>query len=125
MLHVTELQRRLDEEGVPILVLTTHPGTINSDGVKKWIESLGSGPVASFVRYMINLFFTMPTHGAYSTVFAAAAPEVRAEPRKFRGSYITPPTKHSQLTPKARDPETSKDLWELTERVLKDVGVTV
>lgn len=33
MLRAQELQRRLDAEGVPIMVLTTHPGAINSGTV--------------------------------------------------------------------------------------------
>lgn len=30
MLRVKELQRRLDEDGVPILVMGVHPGVVNS-----------------------------------------------------------------------------------------------
>ena len=60
---------------------------------------------------------------AYGTVFAAAAPEVRAEPRKYRAAYITPPTKNTGMNKIARDPVLAKDLWELTERTLEEIGV--
>ncbi|OSX60727.1 hypothetical protein POSPLADRAFT_1171809 [Postia placenta MAD-698-R-SB12] len=125
MLRAQELQRRLDAEGVPIMVLTTHPGAINSDGVRKWVDSLGDGLLAAVVMYLINLFFTMPTHGAYSTVFAAAAPQVRAEQRKYHAGYIRPPGKLGEVNAKARDPQLAQDLWALTERVLGDIGVTL
>ncbi|KZT13259.1 NAD-P-binding protein [Laetiporus sulphureus 93-53] len=126
VLHVTELQRRLNEEGVPILVLTTHPDLSSAsatDGVQKWSNSLGTGIIAAFVAWVIAWFFTLPTVGAYSTVFAAAGPEVRAEPRKYRGGYICPPNKLTKLSDKATDPDTAKELWGLTEKVLKDIGV--
>ena len=65
----------------------------------------------------------LPALAAYGTVFAAAAPEVRAEPRKYRAAYITPPTKNTGLNKTARDPVLAKDLWELTERTLEEAGV--
>ncbi|PCH41726.1 NAD(P)-binding protein [Wolfiporia cocos MD-104 SS10] len=123
MFYASELQRRLDEEGVPIIVLTTHPGVIHSDGVKKWLASLKPGLITTCVHYLVSRFATLPTQGAYSTAFAAAAPEVRVEPRKYRGGYICPPGKLTAVTPVARNPVAAKEMWELTERFLSDIGV--
>ncbi|KAH9928812.1 NAD-P-binding protein [Fomitopsis serialis] len=122
-MQVAELQRRLDAEGVPIIVLSTHPGAVNTDGAQNWLATLGTGFLATLATWIVSLFFTLPTIAAYGTVFASAAPEVRAEPRKYRAAYITPPTKNTGLNEKARDPVAARELWELTERTLKDIGV--
>ncbi|CCM00284.1 uncharacterized protein FIBRA_02314 [Fibroporia radiculosa] len=123
MLAAAEQQRRLDDEGVPILVMTTHPGAINSDGAQKWIDSFGPGLLGAIVAFFINLVFNTPIKGAYSTVFAAAAPQVRAEPRKYRAAYIKPPSEISPVAERARDPAKGKELWEMTETFLDEIGV--
>ncbi|KAH9916819.1 NAD-P-binding protein [Fomitopsis serialis] len=124
-MQVAELQRRLDAEGVPSLFMVATPVTdpAPTDGAQNWLATLGTGFLATLATWIVSLFFTLPTIAAYGTVFASAAPEVRAEPRKYRSAYITPPTKNTGLNEKARDPVAARELWELTERTLKDIGV--
>ncbi|EPS93259.1 NAD-binding protein [Fomitopsis schrenkii] len=122
-LQVAEWQRRFDEEGVPIMILSTHPGAVNTDGAQRWLATLSTGFLAALAHWIVGLFFTLPTVAAYGTVFAAASPIVRAEPRKYRAAYIIPPTTNKGLNATARDPVLGKDLWELTERTLEDIGV--
>ncbi|KAH9843560.1 NAD-P-binding protein [Rhodofomes roseus] len=122
-MQVVQWQRYFDEMDLPIIILSTHPGAVNSDGAQKWLATLGTGFLATLATWIISLFFTFPAIAAYGTVFAAVAPEVRAEPRKYRATYITPPTKNTGLNARARDPVASKDLWDLTQRTLEDIGV--
>ncbi|KAI0951766.1 hypothetical protein AcV7_007770 [Taiwanofungus camphoratus] len=122
VLYAKEQQRRLDAEGVPIIVTSLHPGTVNTDGAQKWIASLGAlwSLVAALV---INTFFSSPVVGAYANVFAAGAPEVRAEPRKYRGAYIVPPGRVGRSSEHANDERLAKELWDTTERFLESIGV--
>ena len=39
LLWVSELQRRLDEEGVPITLMTVHPGTVSTGTRPLYIEN--------------------------------------------------------------------------------------
>ncbi|PCH44941.1 NAD(P)-binding protein [Wolfiporia cocos MD-104 SS10] len=117
MLYASEQQRRLDDEGVPIIVMTTHPGAINSATLSPYI--------ASIARAFVNAVFTTPTRGAYSTVFAAASDEVRAEPRMYRGAYVRPPNQCTLPPERVRDRKKAQELWALTENVLSELGVTV
>ncbi|KAH9843558.1 NAD-P-binding protein [Rhodofomes roseus] len=121
VLHVKELQKRLDAEGAPIIVTAVHPGIVNTDGVQNFANSSGTfkAPLYSFIA---NAFFTSPEKGAYSTVFAAAAPEIREDPM-YKGGYIVPPGKLGSVYPPTEDPELGKELWETTEKILADIGV--
>ncbi|EED80526.1 predicted protein, partial [Postia placenta Mad-698-R] len=107
MLHVKELQRRLDAEGVPIIVMGVHPGIAYAHS---------AGPVLSPVyTFIANMFFTPPEKGAYSTTFAAAAPAVRTDPETYRGAYIVPPGKVAPAGKQVQNAELAKELWETTE----------
>lgn len=122
MLRVKELQRRLDEDGVPILVMGVHPGVVNSDGVQAYAHS--AGPIlAPIYAFIANAFFMTPEKGAYSPVYAAAAPAVRAESGKYRGAYVVPPGMLGRAGKQAQDPELAKELWETTEKILGEMGL--
>ncbi|KAI0730003.1 NAD-P-binding protein [Fomitopsis betulina] len=121
VLHVKELQRQLDAEGAPIIVTAVHPGVVNTDGVQNFAHSAGTfkAPVYAFIA---NAFFTSPEKGAYSTVFAAASPAVREDP-KYKGGYIVPPGKLGNVYAPCDDHELGKELRETTEKLLTDIGV--
>ncbi|PCH39170.1 NAD(P)-binding protein [Wolfiporia cocos MD-104 SS10] len=122
MLHVKELQRRLDEEGVPIIVLSVHPGVVNTEGVQAYTHSVG--PVLSPIyTFIANSFFSTPSQGAYGPVFAAAAPVVRAEAQRYRGAYILPPSKLARADKRTEDRELAKELWDTTESILSGIGL--
>lgn len=122
MLQVKELQRQLDADSTPILVMAAHPGFVNSDGVQAYARS--AGPVLSWIYSLIaKLLFVPASKGAYSSVFAAAAPNVRAEPAKYGGAYIIPPGKLGSSTAQADDPELAKELWETADRILCELEI--
>ncbi|KAL6304124.1 NAD-P-binding protein [Sparassis latifolia] len=117
ILHMKELQRRLDSEGVPIIVLSVHPGIVNTEGVQAFAHSVG--PILLIARAC----FSSPTEGGYSPSFAAAAPVVCAEAEKCRGAHIVPPGKLGRASALAEDHELAKELWDTTEKILQDNGM--
>ncbi|EMD41123.1 hypothetical protein CERSUDRAFT_103441 [Gelatoporia subvermispora B] len=122
ILYMKELQRRLDAEGVPIIVLSVCPGSVNTDGVQNYAHSFGPF-VSRLYAGIANILFATPAKGAHSSVFAAAAPVVRANVREYRGGFIRPPAQLSKTSKMADDPGLAKELWETTEKILNDIGV--
>lgn len=114
LLWVPELQRRLDEEGVPITVMTVHPGTVSTDALR------GYSP------WWLNLFITLtcipPAKGAWTTLFAATSAQVAGEREKYKGAYIEP---FGKVVPpgrkEVRDRALATQLWETTDRVAGEV----
>ncbi|CCM06670.1 uncharacterized protein FIBRA_08955 [Fibroporia radiculosa] len=122
VLYVKELQRRLDKESIPIIVMSANPGETNTEGVQNYAHSVGPiiAPIYSFIA---STLLGRPSRGAYVPVFAAVAPVVRAESQKYRGAYIKPPGQLGSCSKRGRDPELAKELWDTTEKVLSDIGV--
>ncbi|CAL1701532.1 unnamed protein product [Somion occarium] len=124
MLFTKELQRRLDAEGVPILAMAIHPGNVDSEGIQSIVAN-SPFVLKPLLHLLRGALFVAPEKGAYASVFAAAAPVVRAESQKYKAAYIAGPT--ATITPPhfkdADDPMLAKELWETTESILKDIGV--
>ncbi|KAI0368449.1 NAD-P-binding protein [Pilatotrama ljubarskyi] len=122
LLFVRELQRRLDREGVPILLIAVDPGEVNTEGVQAYANSVG--PILSPIyRLIANLTFTTPAKGAYGPVFAAASPIPRAKRDAYRGSYLKPPGTLVKANPIADREDLQKELWDTTDTFLKSIGL--
>ncbi|KAI0790325.1 NAD-P-binding protein [Abortiporus biennis] len=123
-LFAKELQKKLDEEKVPILCLSLHPGAVKTERSVEFASNL-----SMFLRTLLkaaqSLFFIPTEQGSYASVFAAVAPTVRAEPEKYKGAYLTPPGVISKPSKDAENPELAKELWDTTESLLKEIGVEV
>ncbi|CDO76360.1 hypothetical protein BN946_scf185011.g24 [Trametes cinnabarina] len=119
---IKELQRRLEQDGVPILCMATCPGAVNTEGVQTYARSVG--PILSpLYAFIANLAFASPMKGAYSTVFAAASPIPRELTEEYKGAFLKNPAKKTSVSPLAEDPEKLKELWKTTERILSEAGV--
>ena len=68
------------------------------------------------------MFATVPD-GAYTSVFCAVNPVVRAEPKVYKGKYLIPMGKVAPPAPLGEDVQLGKELWELTEKVVADGGI--
>ncbi|THH19385.1 hypothetical protein EUX98_g8787 [Antrodiella citrinella] len=123
ILFTKELQRRLDEQDIPIICLSVHPGTINTEGNQNITRQQGRylGHIGSFV---LNHLTTSSEEGAYNHVFTAVAPVVREQAEKYKGAFLMP---RGNITEKiiapAEDMELAKELWETTETLLREIGV--
>lgn len=139
MLYAKQLQRRLDAEGVPITVLSLHPGAVDTGGLllryscdstlttlRRHAEGVRKDPgvtlpvLGAFFRLLIGRFFLTASDGAYASSFAAASPIVKAERDKYKGAYLDPPGKIVPApAPEVESTELAEELWATTETILK------
>ncbi|KAL1939678.1 hypothetical protein VTO73DRAFT_9711 [Trametes versicolor] len=124
LLFVRELQRRLDDEGVPILLIAVDPGEVNTEGVQAYASSVGP-LLAPLYKLIADLTFTTPAKGAYGPVFAAASPVPRAAPNAYRGAYLKPPGVLVKANPLADRVGLRQELWETTDGFLKGLGLVL
>jgi len=123
VLFTTELQRRLDEAGVPILALSVDPGLVRTDGVENDAASQPPG-ISHVMSLLIRALWTPPTRGAFTSVFAAAAPAVREETGRYKATYLLPPGRiGAPPHPDARNPVLARELWDTTERLLREMEI--
>ncbi|PVH74735.1 putative carbonyl reductase [Cadophora sp. DSE1049] len=111
VIFAQELQRKLDEQGLPILSISVHPGEVATQGVM-------SGNYAP-VRAMAKLTFLTPDQGAVSPLFAATAMEVRQNFKKYKGQFLLPGGKIGETNPVTKDDRQVKGLWDNTTKELK------
>jgi len=122
ILFAKELQRHFDEQKVPILSLSLHPGNINTEGYQNIAKRQG-WLLRTLITFAVNYFMTTADKGAYTQVFAAVAPVVREQAEKYKGAFLMPPAQISNPTKPAENKELAKELWETTEALLKEMGV--
>ncbi|KAF9559293.1 NAD-binding protein [Agrocybe pediades] len=122
ILFTKELQRRLSLEGFAnIVCIAAHPGSVTTPGSQRF---MGSIPYISWITTTLNSWFSYPQRaGAFTSVFAAASPEVKAEPEKYRGAYLIPVARIAKPSKNAQDERLAKELWETTEAKLKELSM--
>ncbi|KAF8600690.1 NAD-P-binding protein [Ceratobasidium sp. AG-I] len=121
ILFAKELQRRLDEDGYDIILTSLHPGNVRTDSS---ITLMSKIPIIGLaVGFMVGYMFASVPDGAYTSVFAATNPIVRAEPKAYKGKYLVPMGRIAAPSPLAEDLELGKQLWELTEKVVAAGGI--
>lgn len=125
ILFTMALQKRLDTRNVPILALALNPGLVCTDGVLNDVRS--QPPIISHIFTMvIRALWAAPSRGALTSIFAATAPVVRDQPQLYGGAYLQPPGKLGRPpNADARSLELAEELWDTTERLLRDIGVEI
>ncbi|KAF9223134.1 NAD(P)-binding protein [Gyrodon lividus] len=118
ILYASELQRRLDAEGSPITVISLHPGSVNTFSRKPQLKKF-----SWLVDILVYPFFVHPDVGGYTSVIAAASPEVAQNRDMYKGAYLVPIGKIKNPTDTARDEGIAKELWELMEGFVADRGI--
>jgi NAD(P)-dependent dehydrogenase (short-subunit alcohol dehydrogenase family) len=115
ILYSKELQRRLDVDDIAITVIAVHPG-----GVGTFYHRL---PFQRLFKWLLGFFFLTPDEGAYSAAFAAASPDVRADPLKYKGKFLCPVGILTEVSKQADDLALAKELWQTTESFLESIDV--
>ncbi|KAI9459151.1 NAD-P-binding protein [Lactarius psammicola] len=119
VLWTKELQRRFDAGKIPITAMSIHPGNVMSEGNVKLFTSLTFGRL---INWAFSLFFISPHDGGYTPAWAAAARQVFEERDKYKGKYLVPYGTLEEPSKDAQREDLAKELWETTEKVLKDFG---
>lgn len=119
LLFTYELQRRLDERGIPIKSVAAHPGYASTEISFKGPRMEGSSFSELVNRWASQTFAQSAAMGALPELFAATAPEVNG------GDYIGPdgpfevqghPVK-VQSNARSHDREVARRLWEVSEKL--------
>ncbi|KAK7403407.1 hypothetical protein QQX98_010820 [Neonectria punicea] len=114
VLFASELQRRMDEDGVSIISLSLNPGTVRTEGAAEVMPFM--------VRPLVYLLFAAPERGADTSLFAATAQEVKENSEKWKGRYIDGPGKIKVPSLRARDLVAGRNLWNTTELAVRAIG---
>ncbi|VDC05298.1 unnamed protein product [Peniophora sp. CBMAI 1063] len=96
-----------------ILTIALHPGFV-------WTEGMITGAQAWLV-WVARGWAMTPEHGAYTTLFAATAPEVREQREQYDGKYLVPFGKVQRPKKGARGVKKAEILWEATEKIMDDL----
>ncbi|EJT98040.1 NADP-binding protein [Dacryopinax primogenitus] len=117
LLFTRELQRRMDEQGVPIITVAVHPGSVATNGSK--------GFVGSFLFNLTSpFFFITPAQGALTSLFSATSSLLSpssADREGWKGAYVLPFGKKGEASKKAGDKEMGARLWSLSEQAVKEI----
>ncbi|KAG8896517.1 hypothetical protein FRC00_005827, partial [Tulasnella sp. 408] len=123
VLFTRELQSRLDAEQVPITCISIHPGVVKTEGPRNAVKT---GILAYLIKLFLATLGLTPLQGAYTTLFAATSSKIKAEPAKYRGSYLQPFNRLAEVSAYAKDKQLAEDLWACSEEVaeicLKEVA---
>jgi len=122
ILFAKQLQRHFDEQKIPILCLSLHPGAINTEGFQGIAQRQG-WLIRTSITLLLNYVLRTPDKGAYTHVFASVAPVVREQAEKYKGAYLVPFAKITSPSKPAESEELAKELWETTEALLIEMGV--
>ncbi|KZO91901.1 NAD-P-binding protein [Calocera viscosa TUFC12733] len=120
ILFASELQRRLDAAGMPIISISVHPGGVATEGFERAIRSFGFG----FLWPIFSWFLLSPLQGATTQLFAATSPEIRRDVDTYKGRYLIPYGKvapEGKMSNLAKSPVLAGQLWGMTERVVGDI----
>jgi len=103
-----------------IIVMISHPGAVFSDGTKQALRTLY---LSSLWIYIASYLMDPPDIAAHSTVFAAAASEVKDHPDKYHGAYIKPPNVIGEQSGVALDLVRQDQVWGFLSEFLGKIGM--
>ena len=78
------------------------------------------GPFFSFIAPWI---WTAPSVGGENSVWAAASKAPKEQSGLYEGSFVKPVGKIMKLNETSGSERLAKELWETTEKVLKEIGI--
>ena len=105
----------MDADEAEITCIAVDPGKVDTFASRM--------PFPWVAAVLFKLFFDVPEVGAYNSCFAAAAPEIREDRGKWKGTYVEPVGAIAEPSEIARRKGLAQELWNTTERVLEDLKV--
>jgi NAD(P)-dependent dehydrogenase (short-subunit alcohol dehydrogenase family) len=107
ILFAKELQRRLDEDKIPIISTTCNPGATNTEG--------GLSVFPGVMRPILSRVMATPVKAAITILYLACAPEIKRDPAKYKAQYYNSSGKLEAPSAPAQDKRLAKNLWKTSE----------
>lgn len=108
VMFAQELQRRFNEEGVPIISLSVHPGNIRTDKALDIFQP--------WIRSVMGYVLSEEDQGSPNMLFAATARGIRQNANRCKGKYIEPVGNVHPSHPIARNKTQVEGLWDTTTK---------
>jgi len=74
--------------------------------------------MGTYIHSLMCMLNDTPFYGAYTSVFAAASPKVRADPEQYKGKYLVPYGSVEEPSEDAKREDLAWELWQTTEDIL-------
>lgn len=104
-----DLQRRLDEAGIPIMCVSLHPGGTKTEGLleaNRWV-----------MLPIVHLFFLTEDQGSWHTLYRATDGEMRRAFEENKGKYFEAVGGASHPGhPYMQDPMKTRAVWDMTQK---------
>ncbi|CAO3695208.1 unnamed protein product [Rhizopus stolonifer] len=114
ILFTKELSRRMERKGISNFYANcNHPGSVSSDLFRHVYNSEGV-----IMGWLHRLLFISTEDGALTQLYLATSPEV--EEKDVKGQYYVPIAVPSQPKAIAMSEETALELWNFTEKLIKE-----
>ena len=111
---VNELSGRINQDSIKIPVFSLCPGPVNSNIAREAPKLFHP-----LLKVIFGIFFNSPEKAAVPVVYLAANNELESKPLDYFFMM-----ERKEMDEKTRDPENGQKLWELSENLLKDMGIT-
>ncbi|KAJ7735625.1 NAD-P-binding protein [Mycena maculata] len=120
ILHIKELQKRLNAASVPITCMAVDPGSVATQGVDTFLTSV---PYFSWVlKNVLHPLVSVPwRQGAMPVAFAAAGKEVSGQTARYQGAYVVPIAAVGTPSSFAQDERLQKELYDTTESLMAEL----
>jgi len=123
ILFARELTKRKlsDNPSKPILALSVHPGTVDTEVQKAWSESYGA--LGKILEKGSQLFGKSAPEGAEASLWAATSTDIyEGNWKDFQGNYYSEPYGNSGVeTDQAKDDDLANNFWRLCVQLSREI----
>ncbi len=111
---VNELSRRLNKNGTKISVFSLCPGPVNSNIAREAPKLFHP-----LLKVVFGIFFNAPEKAAIPVVYLAVSDDLKGKPIDYFFML-----ERKKMDVKTGDPGNGQRLWELSENLLEDLGIS-
>ncbi|KAH8812199.1 hypothetical protein F5884DRAFT_304945 [Xylogone sp. PMI_703] len=108
VLFAQELQSRLDQLRLPVISMSVHPGSVETEGAV--------GIFSPEMQPVIRKTMMAPDEGSFTSLFAATAPQVSQKPEVYKGKYLEPVGEVKEPHTVTKNEEQVRAFWDTTAK---------